>query len=665
MRTGRRMLTALASALVLTGGMTFAASSAVLADSPADLEPGYVTDRSGVLTDAAEERLEQRLDELASADGLPELYVILVPRFESPSNALTWADRTAQRNNLASDQYLLAIATEGRALAISAEYGGEGTAAGPLSESRVLEIENRLGGDYLSDDDWEGGIAFVADEFSEVPLPWWVWVLGLAALALVIFGITRLVRFLQHRAALAAERRTLEGQQRQAARRLVQTDEAVRTSEQELGFVTAEFGEQTTEEFAEVLTRSRRRLEEAFGLLEKLQDAEKDTLDETRVWTKDIGRVCAQIDRDLNDHRSRLASLRALADDAPKTIARLKTARERAGKTQVDTAERLDALAAAVPAADLVGVSGNAEEIARHLAEADAQLAKLERAAQARRPRAISDAVHEIERLLAEVDDLRDAVVAHADALGARALVSGAGAVTVGGSVSEETVLARAAAAVRAAESSVRARPGQVGALALTRLRLAQRTLASAQASVDPVEAHRLAATASDVAGQVRSLIAPSSGAAATAGATAAAASASAAPDEPLMYGPKPTDPVRRAMRPPAPSIRVEEGPSLASKGIWGGVVGGGAGFIGALGLAEETPGMLVVGLVVGALFGALSNMFDWNGGSSGGSSSGWGGSSSRRSGSSSRSSFRSSSRSSGRRSSSSRSSGRSGGRRF
>lgn len=663
MRTGRRMLTALASALVLTGGMTFAASSAVLADSPADLEPGYVTDRSGVLSDAAEERLEQRLDELASTDGLPELYVILVPRFESPSNALTWADRTAQRNSLASDQYLLAIATEGRALAISAEYGGEGTAAGPLSESRVLEIENRLGGDYLSDDDWEGGIAFVADEFSEVPLPWWVWVLGLAALALVIFGITRLVRFLQHRSALAAERRTLEGQQRQAARRLVQTDEAVRTSEQELGFVTAEFGEQTTEEFAEVLTRSRRRLEEAFGLLEKLQDAEKDTLDETRVWTKDIGRVCAQIDRDLNDHRSRLASLRALADDAPKTIARLQAAREQAGKSQVDTAERLGALAAAVPASDLVGISRNAEEIARHLADADTQLAKLERAAQARRPRAISDAVHEIERLLAEVDDLRDAVVAHADALGARALASGAG--TVGESVSEETVLARADAAVRAAESSVRARPGQVGALALTRLRLAQRTLASAQASVDPVEAHRLAATASDVAGQVRSLIAPSSGAAATAGATGAAAPASAAPDEPLMYDPMPTDPVRRAMRPPAPSIRVEEGPSLASKGIWGGVVGGGAGFIGALGLAEETPGMLVVGLVVGALFGALSNMFDWNGGGSGGSSSGWGGSSSRRSGSSSRSSFRSSSRSSGRRSSSSRSSGRSGGRRF
>src|SRR5690606_29906418 len=108
--------------------------------------------------------------------------------------------------------------------------------------------------------------------------------LGAAGLALIIFLITRLVLFLRRRARLAAELRTLEGQKKRAARQLVQTDEAVRTSEQELGFVTAEFGEETTAEYADVLAACRTRLQEAFQLLEKLEDSDEDTTQETRSW---------------------------------------------------------------------------------------------------------------------------------------------------------------------------------------------------------------------------------------------------------------------------------------------------------------------------------------------------------------------------------------------
>src|SRR5690606_36357800 len=73
--------------------------------------------------------------------------------------------------------------------------------------------------------------------------------------------------------------------------------------------------------------------------------------------------------------------------------------------------------------------------------------------------------------------------------------------------VPDEAILAKATTAVRAAEASVQARPGQVGALALSRLALAKRQLSAATASADPAEVQQLAGSALGVAEQVHTLI--------------------------------------------------------------------------------------------------------------------------------------------------------------
>lgn len=633
---------------MLLSALILAPALAANAEMPPKLDQGYVSDFSNVLDDTEEAHLEERLGELASEEGLPELYVVLVPEFEGPSNALAWADDAAQRNNLASDQYLLAIATDGRSLAISAEYGGEGVSAGPLSESRVLEIEDELGGGYLSDDDWAGGIEYVADEFSKVPTPWWVWLLGAVGLALIILIVTQLVLFLRHRARLAAELRTLEGQKKRAARQLVQTDEAVRTSEQELGFVTAEFGEETTAEFAAVLAGCRSRLQEAFQLLEKLEDADEDTTQETWSWTGTIIRLCKEVDGDLEGRKREMASLRALADGAPDTLNRLKSERADAAAFQDEAATRLGSLAAAFPPADIIGVANNADEIGRRLAAADTQLDALQKAVQARKPRVIAQSVHEVERLLAEVKDLRDAVGAQADALAARSVQSAEPA---------GSIIDRAKAAVHAAELSVQARPGEVTSFPLMRLHFAQRQLAESLAATGADDAEQSAAAALAAAEQVQSLVGSP---------TAPESRRFVRSAEPVDSGPAMFDPpaARTTTRPEWSRPRAyQEDDGTAGKAVWGGVAGGGLGFFGSLGVADEQPGLIVVFVITGVVIGALSGAFGRSGGG-GGSSSGWGGSSG---GSSSRrsSSRSSSSRSSGRSSGGSRSSGRSGGRRF
>ncbi|MFC4139832.1 MULTISPECIES: TPM domain-containing protein [unclassified Microbacterium] len=653
----------------LVGGPAVAAS----AQTPPDLDQGHVSDFSDVLSDSQETRLEQRLGELASADGLPELYVVLVPDFEDPSNALAWADATALRNNLAPDQYLLAIATDGRSLAISAEYGGDGVDAGPLAENRVLEIENDLGSRYLADDDWDGGIAFVADEFSQVPVPWWVWLLGVAGLAALVFAVTRLVLFLRRRAALAAELRTLEGQKKTAARRLVQADEAVRTSEQELGFVTAEFGEETTASFTALLADCRTRLQKAFGLLEKLQDAEEDTTQETREWTDTILRLCREVDDALDARRQELASLRALAEGAADTLARLRAARADAESLQSEAVDRLASLAAAFAPADLIGVVDNADQIGARLRAADAQLDALQKAVDARKPKAITDAVHEIERLLAEARDLRAAIEAQADALATRstaaetAVVPGVAGVGSGdaasiGSGTTGSVLSQAAAAVRAAEASVQARPGGVSAFTLARLHSAQQLLSRASVAPAPADAERQAASALAAAEQVQGLV---GAATAPEGRRFVRSSPSSHPADngAVMYDTA----VSSAARESSWRLYTEEEDSegTGGKAAVGAISGGVIGLVSGLGFADGNAGIVVMFVLGGGVFGALMGAFGSSGGG-GGSSSGWGGSSRSSWGGSSRSSRGfSSSRSSSRSSGGSRSSGRSGGRRF
>jgi len=662
MRKRMRRAATSAGMLALIAGLVLA--SPANAETPLALDPGHVSDRADVLSDAQESQLEQRLDDLASADGLPELFVVLVPDFESPDNALAWADATAVRNNLAPDQYLLAIATDGRSLAISAEYGGDGVAAGPLSESRILEIEDRLGSDYLSHDDWAGGIAYVADEFSKTPWPWWTWVLGIAALALIVFAVTRLVLFLRRRAALRAELRTLEGQKRRSAQRLVQVDEAVRTSEQELGFVTAEFGEETTAEFAAVLAENHTRLQQGFQLLEKLQDAEEDTPQETRTWTDDILRLCTQIDADLEGRTREIASLRALADGASDNLARLRTARADATRLHSDATERLASLAASFPPADLVGVTGNADEIAGRLRAADAQLDALQKAADSRKPRAVAQAVHEIERLLAETKDLHDAVDAQADALAARRTAPTTTPVETGEPPVGDgaSLLDQATAAVRAAEKSVQARPGGVGSFPLIRLSAAQRQLAMAVDAAGTENGDLHARTALTAAQQVQALVsapaAPESG--------RFVRPARSAASEAVMYD-SPDAGARSEWR-RSYSHADSEDEGRGGKAVIGGLSGGAVGFFGSLGVVDDQPGLAMLLVIGGVVLGALSGAFG-GGEGGGGSSSGWGGSSSRSSGGwssggsrSGRSGGGSSGRSSG---GGSRSSGRSGGRRF
>ncbi|MBT9354915.1 TPM domain-containing protein, partial [Salmonella enterica subsp. enterica serovar Typhimurium] len=162
------------------------------------LDPGYVTDQAGVLSPTEEEQVESRLQELTD-NSSADLFVVLVDDFTDPNDSVEWADQVANDNRLGPDQYLLAIAVDGRSLYISAD------SSGPLSDGQLAAIEDAIA-PLAGDGDWVGAITLAADEIQgdggAGALRVTLIVVGVVAAALLIWLIVALVRRARRTAAI-------------------------------------------------------------------------------------------------------------------------------------------------------------------------------------------------------------------------------------------------------------------------------------------------------------------------------------------------------------------------------------------------------------------------------------------------------------------------------
>jgi hypothetical protein len=236
----RRRITHLLAALGLGATLVFAPLAAQ-AEEPPRLGSSYVYDGAGVLSDAEEQAADDRLDALADETGL-DLWVVYVADFDSPSDSAGWANATADLNGLGNDQYLLAIATEGRRLYLAKPK------VGSISEAKLVAIEDAAS-TALADDDWAGAVDLAADEMAKQVKPnYTIWfVLGgiVVVAVIVVIAVSAAKRAKKRRieqesrAALAAEVETFRTQ---ATGLLLEMDDSLRTAEQEMGFATAQFG---------------------------------------------------------------------------------------------------------------------------------------------------------------------------------------------------------------------------------------------------------------------------------------------------------------------------------------------------------------------------------------------------------------------------------------
>lgn len=409
---------------VLALALAMGAPLAAHANDPVSFGSSPIVDTAGALGgDTA--RVESALASLY-ADTRMQLFVAFVDTFENPSNANDWATTTATINGLGDNDYLLVVAVNDRNYHFSVSNGS------PLSVAQTDDIQFDRIEPMLAQDRWADAAIAAADGLRATQsggFPWgWLILGGVALVGVLIFVAARSRR----KAAADGAMGGSSGPQPQgtdapsgpppvstkdlkhaAGSALVDTDDAIRSSTEELGFAIAQYGTEATEQFRSALIQAQALIRQAFELQQKLDDAEPDTEEQIRAWYTQIATLCEQANQLLDDQADAFAELRKLEKDAPAALARTQ---ELAGQLtdHIDTARRaLSELAEQYAPVAVVAVAENPDQAEERitfarfsLKAASEKLAANDSAEAAVGIRAAEEAIAQAAQLLAAVDKI-------------------------------------------------------------------------------------------------------------------------------------------------------------------------------------------------------------------------------------------------------------------
>lgn len=489
-RWGRALKTSLALALTLVFVGWAAAASAT---APVSIGEAYVVDDVGALSSAQRATAEQQLDDLSNATGA-QLYVVIVDAFTEPSDYQEWADAVAQENGFGPGQYVLVISTETRQFYISADT------AGPMSDSQLRATEAAIR-PLLRDGDYAGAIATASDSFTSAlngstsggfPVGLIFVIVAVLVIALVIWLIVRrrTRKPVPRSGDAAAPEIDVKELARQASSALVQTDDAVKTSEQELGFARAQFGDAAAAEFDQALQVARDNLTRAFTLKQQLDDSVPDAEADTRTWNTEIIRLCEEANAGLDEKSAAFDELRKLEQNAPEALARVSQQRVEAAASIDSARTRLQTLSARYAPEALSTVADNPEQAAQRLAFAEDQLAAAKTAVAAGDNGSAAVSIRAAEEAVGQAVMLETAIDTLSTDLAAGETSAAALVTELEGDIATASTLpdpdGRVAAAIAATRQQVDAARANLSGTALRPLIILQ-SLEAANAQIDGV----------------------------------------------------------------------------------------------------------------------------------------------------------------------------------
>ncbi|MEI5103682.1 PspA/IM30 family protein [Streptomyces sp. PmtG] len=160
-----------------------------------------------------------------------------------------------------------------------------------------------------------------------------------------------------------------------AGRLLVEMDDAVRTSAEELAFATAGFGEPEVRPFARALAQARAELTAAFRLRRRLDDDASFEDDATRRRMLDeIVTRCAEAGRQLDAEAAAFDELRSLEGSTASALEWAETVFRRANARTMEAESALKELRAAYAPTAIEAVVGNVEQAKDRLVFATVRL---------------------------------------------------------------------------------------------------------------------------------------------------------------------------------------------------------------------------------------------------------------------------------------------------
>ncbi|OMC39172.1 TPM domain-containing protein [Mycobacterium sp. IS-1264] len=417
MRTARPFCVMVA---ILAAGLLLAPSAG--AQPPFRL-PGYVTDNAAALSDSGRAAVTSAADKLY-ADRHIRLWVVYVGDFSGQS-AEDWAKRTYSASDLGDYDALLAVATTGRAYAFLVPSAIRGINAGQVDNLRRNRIEPALHAG-----DWSGAAVAAANGLNTAPRSSGRVVLlvslGVVAVAVVVLLLVTRYRTRRRRAAALAAARKVDPTDANALAAVplntlddlsrsmvVDVDNALRTSCNELALAVEEFGDERTEPFTRAVNNAKTALSQGFTVRQQLDDDTPETPVQRRELLTRVIVSAARADRELESQTEAFEKLRDLVINAASRLDAL-TQQVVELTARIGPAEqRLTELHNEFDPAALTSVAGNVTTAKERLAFADRNIG----AARALADRAVSgqqgglvDAFRAAESALGQARSLLDAI---------------------------------------------------------------------------------------------------------------------------------------------------------------------------------------------------------------------------------------------------------------
>ena len=331
-----RLLSLLATILLATSlaAATLLAPS-VAAEPPFRL-PDTVTDNAGVLDERQLAEVQRAVDQLYTERRV-RLWVVFVESF-APQGAVGWAQQTRTTSDLSNDDAILAVATGQRSYAFlvpSAAAGGSSTRVDDIRRDRIEPA--------LRNSDWAGAATAAASGLANISkgggkggslsmTPMLVIAgIGLLVIAAMLLW-SRRRRAKRHEADVVAAKNidptdpaalasvpigALDDLSRSI---VVDVDNAVRTSANELVLAVEEFGEAQTASFATAVDNARNTLKQAFAVRQKLDDDVPEPLPERRDLLTRVVVSAAKANRELDTQTANFHQMRDLVFNAPERL---------------------------------------------------------------------------------------------------------------------------------------------------------------------------------------------------------------------------------------------------------------------------------------------------------------------------------------------------------
>lgn len=494
-----------------------------------------VTDQVGALGDEVDQ-VQSALDDLAATTRY-QLYVVFVSTF-SGQTPEAWSDATRTRSGLGEDDLMLAVAVDDRGYFLSPLTVPE------LSSSQLDSIQASIE-DNLRSDDWAGAAITGAQEIQSAAGAGGSDQMsgsgngsttgssssGGGFLTLLLVGLLVIVGILVWTSvrrrgtakpvgapgATGLAALPTEELRRRASSALVELDDALRTSEQELGFAEAQFGPEATREFTQVLATAKAQVNDAFHARTQLDAEGRDAEPQVRAAALHILTVCQQAAAALDAQEAQFDELRDLQARAPQMLDEQSAAADSLTGRIEPARATLASLAQTYPPEALASVSANPDQahalladVRRTIEQGSAALTKDDRAQAVAFARAAQNALGQVTTLLDAVDR------AGSDLASASARLDHAIA-SISSDISDAARLAPGAADVSARvtdaqQAIAQARAAQHGGDPLAALRDITAAEAALDAALAPMreaeeQARRSAAMLHDVMGRLDSQI--------------------------------------------------------------------------------------------------------------------------------------------------------------